>query len=109
MGNRSMFVGLDVHKETIDVSIAEGDRLGEVRHYGVIKSDLAPVRLESVVMPPRGAGPGPGSGRPNALTRLRGKPAVADEVDAGLSKTVAPGLAARDTVDRPHRSSVPGR
>ena len=26
MGNRSMFVGLDVHKETIDVSIAEGDR-----------------------------------------------------------------------------------
>ena len=26
MGNRSMFVGLDVHKETIDVSIAEGAR-----------------------------------------------------------------------------------
>ena len=40
MGNRSMFVGLDVHKETIDVSIAEGDRHGEVRHYGVIASDL---------------------------------------------------------------------
>ena len=33
MGNRSMFVGLDVHKETIDVSIAEGARNGEVRHY----------------------------------------------------------------------------
>jgi transposase len=42
MGNRSMFVGLDVHKETIDVSIAEGDRRGEGRHYGVIKSDLEP-------------------------------------------------------------------
>ena len=28
MGNRSMFVGLDVHKETIDVSIAEGERQG---------------------------------------------------------------------------------
>ena len=26
MGKRSMFIGLDVHKETIDVSIAEGDR-----------------------------------------------------------------------------------
>ena len=32
MGNRSMFVGLDVHNETIDVSIAEGHRDGEVRH-----------------------------------------------------------------------------
>ena len=47
MGNRSMFVGLDVHKETIDVSIAEGDRHGEVRHYGVIASDLEP--LDKVV------------------------------------------------------------
>ena len=28
MENRSMFVGLDVHKETIDVSIAEGQREG---------------------------------------------------------------------------------
>ncbi|MCA1561528.1 MAG: IS110 family transposase [Acidobacteria bacterium] len=43
MENRSMFVGLDVHKETIDVSIAEGDRHGEVRHYGVIASDLEPL------------------------------------------------------------------
>ena len=47
MGNRSMFVGLDVHKETIDVSIAEGERQGEVRHYGVIASDLEP--LDKVV------------------------------------------------------------
>ena len=47
MGNRSMFVGLDVHKETIDVSIAEGEREGEVRHYGVIASDLE--RLDKVV------------------------------------------------------------
>jgi transposase len=47
MGNRSLFVGLDGHKETIDVSIAEGDRHGEVRHYGVIASDLEP--LDKVV------------------------------------------------------------
>ena len=47
MENRSMFVGLDVHKETIDVSIAEGDRHGEVRHSGVIASDLEP--LDKVV------------------------------------------------------------
>ena len=31
MENRSTFVGLDVHKETIDVSIAEGDRRGDGR------------------------------------------------------------------------------
>src|SRR6266850_111041 len=47
MGNRSMFVGLDVHKETIDVSIAEGERHGEIRHYGVIASDVEP--LDKVV------------------------------------------------------------
>src|SRR5437870_3042459 len=47
MKNRSMFVGLDVHKETIDVSIADGERQGEVRHYGVIASDLEP--LDKVV------------------------------------------------------------
>src|SRR3989454_12169831 len=42
-----MFVGLDAQKETIDVSIAEGARQGEVRHYGVIASDLEP--LDKVV------------------------------------------------------------
>jgi transposase len=47
MENRSMFVGLDVHKETIDVSIAEGHRDGDVRHYGGIASDLEP--LDKVV------------------------------------------------------------
>jgi transposase len=40
MGNRSMFVGMDVHKETIDISVAEGGRQGEVRHYGVIAPDV---------------------------------------------------------------------
>ena len=40
MEKRSMFVGMDVHKESIDISVAEGGRLGEVRHYGVIAGDL---------------------------------------------------------------------
>src|SRR5919108_97830 len=47
MGNRNMFVGLDVHKETIDVAIAEGRRDGKARHFGVIASDLEP--LDKVV------------------------------------------------------------
>src|SRR5437016_4159745 len=40
MAKRSMFVGLDVHKESIDISLAEEGRDGEVRHYGVIGGDL---------------------------------------------------------------------
>ena len=43
MAKRSMFVGMDVHKESIDVSIAEEGRDGEVRHYGVIAGDLEAV------------------------------------------------------------------
>src|SRR5258708_10193056 len=40
MAKRSMFVGMDVHKESIDISLAEEGRDGEVRHYGVIPGDL---------------------------------------------------------------------
>ena len=43
MAKRSMFVGMDVHKESIDVSLAEEGRDGEVRHYGVITGDLEAV------------------------------------------------------------------
>ena len=38
MGHRSTFVGLDVHRDSIDVALAEEGRTGEVRHYGVIPS-----------------------------------------------------------------------
>src|SRR3990167_5375205 len=43
MAKRSMFVGMDVHKKSIDVSLAEEVRDGEVRHYGVIPGDLEAV------------------------------------------------------------------
>jgi transposase len=43
MAKRSMFVGLDVHKESIDISFAEEGRAGEVRHYWVIAGDLEAV------------------------------------------------------------------
>jgi transposase len=36
-----MFVGLDVHKNTIEIAFAEGGRDDEVRHYGKIDSTLA--------------------------------------------------------------------
>jgi transposase len=35
-----MFVGMDVHKDSIDISVAEEGRDGEVRHYGKIAGDL---------------------------------------------------------------------
>ena len=40
MEKRSMFAGMDVHKESIDISLAEEGRDGEVRHYGKISGDL---------------------------------------------------------------------
>ena len=40
MAKRSMFVGMDVHKESIDISLAEEGRDGEVRRYGGIPGDL---------------------------------------------------------------------
>ena len=43
-----------------------------------------------------------------SATRLGGKPAVATDVDAPLSKVLAPWLGACLVLDGPHHSSVPG-
>jgi transposase len=40
MKNVSIFVGLDVHKESIDIALVEGDRNSAVRYYGTIGGDL---------------------------------------------------------------------
>ena len=43
MEKASTYVGLDVHKDSIDVTIAEQGAAGEVRHFGTIGGDLEAV------------------------------------------------------------------
>ena len=43
MEKANSYVGLDVHKESIDVTIAEEGAAGEVPHFGTIGGDLEAV------------------------------------------------------------------
>jgi transposase len=54
MTKRSTMVGLDVHKESIEVVTAEPGAEGEVRHFGKIGADLASV--DRMVKQLRGSG-----------------------------------------------------
>ena len=47
MTENSTFIGMDVHKNSIDIAIAQAARKGQVRHYGKIEGTL--VALDKVV------------------------------------------------------------
>jgi hypothetical protein len=40
MKKNTIFVGLDVHKDSIDIALANEGRDGDVRFYGTIDGDL---------------------------------------------------------------------
>ena len=40
MPERILYIGLDVHADSISIALAEGERGGEVRLYNKISSDL---------------------------------------------------------------------
>jgi hypothetical protein len=60
--NNIVFVGLDVHKATISVAVAEGTRGGEVRELG------------NFINCPDQIGCAPGKGRSSLVVLLRGWP-----------------------------------
>jgi len=50
------YIGLDVHKETIAVALAEGSKRGEVREYGQISNTPAALTRLSIKLSRPGSG-----------------------------------------------------
>ena len=55
MSNVNMYIGLDVHKDSIDISLVEGERDAKVRFQGTVGGNLAD--LEKAVRKIRKAHP----------------------------------------------------
>ncbi len=55
MNEHITYIGLDVHKETIAVALAEGSRRGEVREYGQISNTPAALTRLSIKLSGSGA------------------------------------------------------
>ncbi len=64
MEQRIIYVGLDVHKDTIAVALAEGGQRGEVREHGKVANTPAGLKT---LRGWRGAGPGYGFATKPAL------------------------------------------
>jgi hypothetical protein len=54
---KELYIGLDVHKDSITVATAQGGRDGEVRLYGTISNDL--LRVPNRPCTPRVSHPEP--------------------------------------------------
>ncbi len=91
------YVGLDVHKKSISVAVAEGGRRGEGRFFGTIPNKAAALtKLAETLSPSEGTGP-----------RLRGGGALADPAPCRRSGQDRPARRARRHAGRRYAVTAP--